>query len=56
MQMLNVPGKKKSTLVNAEDNFFGFGSQERSKHVVVSFINRACLLLSHCRTINFLSK
>jgi len=21
MQMLNVPGKKKSTLVNAEDNF-----------------------------------
>lgn len=35
---------------------FGFGSQEKNKHVTVSFINRACLLLSHCRTINFLSK
>lgn len=35
---------------------FGFGSQEKSKCVRVSCINRACLLLSHCTTINFLAK
>lgn len=35
---------------------FGLSSQEKNKHVAVSFTNRACLLLSHCRTINFLSK
>lgn len=48
--------KLKNHLAQLLRQVFVFDIQEKKKRLRVSFINRACLLLSHCRTINFLSK